>query len=104
LGHEVYFISGVGADNRGDRIIEEMTRRGLSTRYISRTAEQATGSVTVQLSSDGQPRFTIHRPAAYDCPELADEQMAELSRPVPDWIYFGTLLQTSSQAKCLTNR
>jgi fructokinase len=102
LGHEVYFVSGVGADKRGDRIIEEMSRRGMSTRYISRIAEHPTGSVTVELSSDGQPSFAIYRPAAYDFPELTQRQLLELSRPTPDWIYFGTLLQTSPQAKRLT--
>src|SRR5579884_2933506 len=66
LGHEVFFVSGVGRDARGDRIIEELSGRGVSPRYISRDAKYPTGIATATLSSDGQPTFTIHRPAAYD--------------------------------------
>lgn len=104
LGHEVYFISGVGADARGDRILEELSRRGLSKRYVSRISRQPTGIVTVNLSPDGQPTFAIHRPAAYDFPRLTQTDVAELTTPSPEWIYFGTLLQMSPQANQLTRK
>jgi fructokinase len=61
-----------------------------------------TGIVTVSLNTSGQPHFTIHRPAAYDFPELSDGDLQELSSHPPDWIYFGTLFQMSRQAKALT--
>ena len=104
LGHQVLFISAVGADERGKRVLDRMTGMGLSTRYVRKIENQATGIVKVTLDPGGQPQFVIHRPAAYDAPELSPAQLEELLSPPPDWIYFGTLLQMSPQARELTMR
>ena len=102
LGHSVSFISAAGDDARGQRVLETMAAMGLSTRFLHQVKERPTGIVTVNLDAFGQPHFTIHRPAAYDFPELSDADFRELSSPQPDWIYFGTLFQMSPQAKALT--
>jgi fructokinase len=102
LGHSVSFISTVGDDSRGQRVVEKMEAMGLPTRFLHRVKEHPTGIVTVRLDKSGQPHFTIHRPAAYDFPELSDGDLRELSSQQPDWIYFGTLFQVSPQAKALT--
>jgi fructokinase len=104
LGHTVHFVSAVGKDERGRRVLERMAEIGLSTRYVREVATHPTGVVTVELDSAGVPRFTIHHPAAYDAPELTDGDVAELLSPKPDWIYFGTLFQMSPQARNLTYR
>lgn len=104
LGHDVFFISAVGYDERGDRALEAMAQMGLSTRFVRRVEEYATGVVTVTLDGEGQPRFVIHRPAAYDFPQLDPTDLEDLLSPPPDWIYFGTLLQMSPQARELTSR
>jgi len=104
LGHTVFFVSAVGNDERGHRVLERMAEIGLSTRYVREISTHPTGVVTVELDSAGVPRFTLHHPAAYDAPELSDGDVAELLSPPPDWIYFGTLFQMSPQAKELTNR
>jgi fructokinase len=104
LGHTVCFVSAVGKDERGRRVLERMAEIGLSTRYVREVATHPTGVVTVELDPAGVPRFTIHHPAAYDAPELTDGDVAELLSPKPDWIYFGTLFQMSPQARQLTNR
>jgi fructokinase len=75
---------------------------GLPTRFLHQVKEHPTGIVTVILDVSGQPHFTIHRPAAYDFPELSDADLQELTSQQPDWIYFGTLFQMSPQAKALT--
>ena len=104
LGHSVSFTSAVGADQRGQRILENMQQLGLSTRYVGEDAVHATGSVTVTLDATGQPSFVLHRPAAYDFPQLTESQFETLlSQPI-DWIYFGTLHQMSPEAKALTAR
>jgi fructokinase len=102
LGHAVYFVSAVGKDERGRRVLERMTQLGLPTRYVRELATYPTGVVTVELDPAGVPKFTLHHPAAYDAPELTDAEVAELLSPKPDWIYFGTLFQMSPQAKQLT--
>jgi fructokinase len=102
LGHEVLFISAVGKDERGDRILQRMKAMNLATRYVARVPEYSTGHVTVNLDAAGQPSFVIHRPAAYDFPELTASDRESLLSPPPDLIYFGTLQQMSAQAKELT--
>lgn len=102
LGHEAFFVSAVGEDERGDRILARMSAMGLSTDYVSRHDSYPTGLVTVSLSGDGKPAFRIHRPAAYDFPRLTPAQMKHLLSPPADWIYFGTLMQMSREARQLT--
>src|SRR5690349_11106200 len=104
LGHDVLFISAVGADARGDRILQRMETMDLSTRYVARLTDHTTGYVTVNVDSAGQPSFVIHRPAAYDFPCVTASEFKSLSSPSPDLIYFGTLQQMSAQAKELTVR
>ena len=104
LGNTVCFVSAVGKDERGRRALESMAGLGLSTRFIHALQTHPTGIVTVELDLAGQPKFTLHHPAAYDVPELSESELAELFSPPPDWIYFGTLLQMSPPAKELTYR
>jgi fructokinase len=102
LGHSVCFISAVGEDRRGRHVLERMDAMGLSTRFVGQVKEHPTGIVTVNLDASGQPHFTIHRPAAYDFPELSAGDLSALSSCWPDWIYFGTLFQMSPEAKAVT--
>jgi fructokinase len=102
LGHEVLFVSAVGHDERGQLVLERMRQLGLSTHYISRVPDHPTGTVSVTLDPRGEAEYVIHRPAAYDFPQLTNTQFDMLLSPPPDRIYFGTLQQTSSQAHELT--
>ena len=104
LGHTVHFVSAVGRDERGGRVLERMAELGLSTRYVRPIEAYPTGVVTVELDPAGVPKFTLHHPAAYDAPALPESDIAELLSPKPDWIYFGTLFQMSPQARQLTYR
>jgi fructokinase len=104
LGHDVRFISAVGADARGRLALARAGELGLSTRFVRVAPDRPTGIVTVALDAGGQPRFTIHRPAAYDFPHIREEDLRELLDPPPDWIYFGTLQQSSAEARALTAR
>ena len=104
LGHTVFFVSAVGKDERGGRVLKRMAELGLSTRYVREIETYPTGVVTVELDPAGVPRFTLHHPAAYDAPDMTDGDVAELLSPKPDWIYFGTLFQMSPLARQLTYR
>jgi fructokinase len=99
LGHEVLFVSAIGKDARGERILERMGQMGLSTQYIRLVDEWPTGTVTVSVDSSGQPQFVIHRPAAYDFAELSPADLNQLFAPEPAWICFGTLFQASDQGR-----
>lgn len=104
LGHKVLFISALGRDQRGERVLERMAKMGLSTRYVRCLEQHPTGTVTVTLDTSGQPHFVVHRPAAYDFLDLSESELRELAFRSPDWIYFGTLLQVSPEARRLTTR
>jgi len=102
LGHAVSFISAVGADQRGQRVVDRMSHLGLSTDYLHIEKDHPTGTAAVALASDGQPKFVLHRPAAYDFPRLTPAQCERLFSRRVDWIYFGTLHQIYPQARQLT--
>jgi fructokinase len=104
LGHEVCFVSAVGNDQRGRKTLEQMAESRLSAQFIHRVPDQPTGTVTVALDSQGLPRYTIHRSAAYDFPALSPAEFDALVNPTPVWIYFGTLQQMSAPAHDLTLR
>lgn len=102
LGHNIYFISAVGEDDRGKRALERMKEFSLSTQLICKTKETPTGHVTVFIDSAGQPSYTIHRPAAYDFPVLTEAKIQMINSLQPEWIYFGTLAQLSPKVLELT--
>jgi len=104
LGHQVAFLSAVGEDERGERALTRAAELGLADRYIRRVAEHPTGYVTVFVDPEGQPDFTIHRPAAYDMVSLDDQNLEELAAHGPEWIYYGTLHQMSENARRATAR
>jgi fructokinase len=84
LGHDVIFASAVGDDDRGRRALEEVRRLGLSSDHIRVILDRPTGIVTITMR-DGEPDYTIHRPAAYD--------FLEIPQIPADWLYYGTLAQ-----------
>ena len=66
LGHEVFLVSGIGDDSRGQRALTAMAERGLPTEFVQVVPDKATGTAGVELDRDGKPVFQIARPAAYD--------------------------------------
>lgn len=104
LGHEVVFLSAVGDDQRGRRALAAAEELGLSTKFVRSVADQPTGFVSVRLDAAGQPDFTIHRPAAYDCLELSEGDLQQLAEFQPDWVYFGTLHQMDPRVRSATQR
>ena len=102
LGHRVSFISAVGDDELGYKVIDNMSRLGMATDYLRTEKDHPTGTVSVALATDGQPKFVLHRPAAYDFPQLTSTQFDHLFSLPVDWIYFGTLHQIYPQTRQLT--
>ena len=102
LGHEVAFVSAVGDDYRGRRAQTRAGELGVQTRYLKTLSQWPTGVVTVVLEDPGRPSYTLHRPAAYDFPELTELEFLAIRAWRPDWIYFGTLYQISPTAERLT--
>jgi fructokinase len=97
LGEEVVLLSGVGSDSRGSRAIEAIASLGLDPGSIQTSDDHLTGTASVEIDADGNPRFGIRRPAAFDCIKVDCPLLERLQQFRPGWIYFGTLAQTSVQ-------
>jgi len=100
LGHESYLLTAVGDDERGRRVFQEASRLGVQTRYMEKTGQGETGLATVTAGPDGNPVFSIVRPAAYDFLAPSDDLLTDNF----DVIYYGTLVQTFEPACRATTR
>jgi fructokinase len=91
LGADARLVSRVGADALGTELLADLELLGLSTDYISIDRTHPTGTVTVQLAADGQPRYTIHEGVAWDY--LVADSTAVACTTTADAICFGSLAQ-----------
>ncbi len=91
LGHLAPLVSAVGDDELGCAALDGMCALGVGSKFVSTNAVLKTGTVTVSLSADGQPAYTIHHPVAYDRIRFGADEHAAMAAFQPDWIYFGTL-------------
>lgn len=104
LGHHVELLSAVAKDDRGRKALALAEQLPVSTALISVVDAPPTGHVTVTVDDDGQPDYVIHRPAAYDALSLTADALSSFVAQPPDWIYFGTLLQTNAAAHAVTKQ
>ena len=104
LGHEVYPLSAVGADKRGQKAIQMLKSRGMSTQFIQVLGDQPTGTAEVELDMAGKPTFGIVRPVAYDFVDLTDHELTQIAKLTPEWIYLGTLYHMSRRSLASTNK
>jgi len=86
FGHRPLFISRVGDDSLGLKIIKSMAAWGMSTDYLQIDRSRPTGQVKITLQ-EGEPRFAILPNQAYDhispdFPSLKDS---------PPFLYHGSL-------------
>jgi fructokinase len=96
LGAESWIVSAVGAvgaDDLGDRAVEQLGALGVRVDYIARDREHATGRVNVALDADKRPTFEIATDAAWDHIPWTRGMEALAARA--DAVCFGTLAQRS---------
>jgi len=94
LGDRALFLSAVGEDALGTRALKGIAAAAVSTEFVQRTNRSPTGTVQVTFDREGQPEYTIERPAAYDFIDAGEETVACLAAQRPSLIYFGSLSQT----------
>ena len=99
LGDEAHLITAVGKDARGDAATAAMASLGLPPNFVQRSEQHATGIAFVSKSAEGEPSFEISRPAAYDAIAISTELLQKVALLEPDWLYFGTLLQSEPRAE-----
>jgi fructokinase len=96
LGDHAAILSRIGRDELGRQAVDVLDPLPVDSSHLQVDSNHATGRVTVTLES-GQPRFTIHEPAAWDFLELTDQWVSLAERA--DAICFGSLAQ-----RCLESR
>jgi fructokinase len=89
LGADARVLSRVGNDDLGRELIEFCRSLGLATEFIEIDQEAPTGTVGVELSAEGQPKYTIYENVAWDKIEATDT-VVRFARTV-DALCFGSL-------------
>jgi len=96
LGERAVVASCIGADDLGTQVRESLLGKGLTDQFLQTDPSHATGTVNVHLNADGQPRFEITEPVAWDFLEWTPtwQALAESA----DAVCFGSLAQRSQQS------
>ncbi len=94
LSIPVYFVSRIGNDIEGGRIINFLQQHNLKINNIQIDNRHSTGKVLVELDIKGVPVFNILPNVAYDYIEF-NASIASLLNANTKLIYFGTLVQRS---------
>ena len=91
LGAEAKLVSCVGNDSLGRELLERLGAMQMSTEGVTVDAFAPTGTVAVELSPDGQPKFNIRENVAWD--QLTASEFARATLARADAVCFGSLAQ-----------
>lgn len=97
LGADARIISRVGDDPLGREILQRLKELHVPVNGVSVDPEKPTGTVSVELAADGQPRFTIHGDVAWD--RLQSDPTATEIVASADVICFGSLAQRGEPSR-----
>lgn len=97
LGAQARIVSRVGSDANGREILEQLRTLGVPTDCIEMDSVAPTGTVSVEVTADGQPRFTIHENVAWD--RITGEGNGRQAVAAADAVCFGTLAQRSDVSR-----
>ncbi|MBQ17852.1 MAG: hypothetical protein CMJ65_12075 [Planctomycetaceae bacterium] len=101
MGARGLVVSRVGVDSLGDELVEFLDSQGLDSDFVQRDAEQATSTVSITTTADGQPDYTIHEPVAWDFLEWTGP-LAGLFPGVAA-VCFGTIAQRRPTSRATIN-
>lgn len=97
LGARAQVISRVGRDENGRESIRLLQARGLDCSTIQLDETAPTSTVTVALSGDGVPAFTIEKNVAWDRIVATPEALSAVREA--DAICYGTLAQRDTGSR-----
>jgi len=97
MGDQGIVASRVGEDSRGLEALRRMEEMGLDIDHVQTDRDHATGTVKVEVDGNGQPRFEIAQPVAWDHLQwtLDWQHLAE----TVDAVCFGSLAQRSQASR-----
>lgn len=97
LGGRGVVVSRIGQDELGERVVEELRRRGMSNEYLQTDPDRETSRVYVNVDSQGQPDYEIVQNVAWDWLQY-DPDLEDLARRC-EAVCFGTIAQRHSQSR-----
>lgn len=97
LGAESRLISRVGNDDLGREIQERFSAAQLPVDGLQIDPVAPTGTVSVALSADGQPHYTIHEQVAWDAIAASPAALAVVAKA--DAVCFGSLAQRAPSSR-----
>src|SRR5215469_2961231 len=102
MGDRGIVASCVGQDSRGLEALRRLEELGLDIDHVQTDREHPTGTVNVDVEDNGQPRFEIAQPVAWDHLQwtLDWRRLAETA----DAICFGSLAQRCATARFTIQR
>jgi fructokinase len=97
MGDRGIVASRVGQDSRGVEALRRLDELGLDIDYVQTDRDHPTGTVNVDVDGNGQPRFEIAQPVAWDHLQWTPEwqRLAEAT----DAVCFGSLAQRSPTSR-----
>lgn len=97
LGEKAEMISRVGADRLGKEAMGRIQRAGLGTDFIQNDPQHETGFVKVELNAEGDPRYEIIKPSAWDFIDIQRNSVRELLHQ--SWaVVYGTLAHRMNES------
>ncbi|WP_298782328.1 carbohydrate kinase [uncultured Polaribacter sp.] len=95
--NNVSIISRVGADEKGDRILEMFKENGVDVRGVQVDEQYKTGKVKVILNEKGSASYDIMFPRAWDKIELTD--VSKTITEKSDAFIFGSLVARDDMSR-----
>ena len=102
MGDQGIVASRVGEDSQGIEALRRMEELGLDIDHVQTDREHRTGIVNVEVDGQGQPRFEIAHPVAWDFLQWTKDwqRLAEQA----DAVCFGSLAQRSETSRATIRR
>jgi len=94
LGFETKFISKIGNDSLGNRILKYCNEKKFPVHDIAKDYEYPTGRVEIKLNEKKVPDFHILEETAYDY--IVNQMDEEIFTSNRGFIYYGSLAQRNS--------
>jgi len=96
LGNFCTLISAVGSDKPGEKALDIARKLQINTQYVSVVDKHSTGKVLVDVDKNGQPKYKIVQPVAWDYISLLESDYEQIENQQWDCFCFGLLAQRAA--------
>ena len=97
LGFDSTLVSGIGADERGKRILDVFSTQGMNADLIQTVKDNETGYVQAEINERGIPSYFIPAETAFDKTTYTEQLDAFVKSERFDLFCYGTFDQRSEE-------